>query len=70
MFVSIHHDNEIFCKWNQVLHLDYFSHPSSKLAAVLVLLRKQEGNLRVLLTTRSKALRTHASQTAFHEKRG
>jgi hypothetical protein len=39
--------------------------PRSKLAAVLVLLYEQAGELRVLLTTRSKALRTHAGQTAL-----
>ncbi|KAF9048679.1 NUDIX hydrolase domain-like protein [Panaeolus papilionaceus] len=36
-----------------------------KLAAVLVLLYEQDGILRVLLTTRSKLLRTHAGQTAL-----
>ncbi|KAF9463879.1 NUDIX hydrolase domain-like protein [Collybia nuda] len=39
--------------------------PRNKLAAVLVLLYEQAGELRVLLTTRSKALRTHAGQTAL-----
>lgn len=39
--------------------------PRSKLAAVLVLLYESAGQLRVLLTTRSKALRTHAGQTAL-----
>ncbi|KAF9265630.1 hypothetical protein L218DRAFT_860510, partial [Marasmius fiardii PR-910] len=34
-------------------------------AAVLALLYEQEGKLRVLLTTRSKQLRTHAGQTAL-----
>jgi coenzyme A diphosphatase NUDT7 len=36
-----------------------------KVAAVLVLLYEVEGQLRVLLTTRSKHLRTHAGQTAL-----
>ncbi|RDB29397.1 Nudix hydrolase 15, mitochondrial [Hypsizygus marmoreus] len=44
---------------------DLSVHPQSKLAAVLVLLYEQAGELRVLLTTRSKALRTHAGQTAL-----
>ncbi|TFK19117.1 hypothetical protein FA15DRAFT_727411 [Coprinopsis marcescibilis] len=39
--------------------------PVSRLAAVLVLLYEQNGQLRVLLTTRSKQLRTHAGQTAL-----
>ncbi|KAJ7060951.1 NUDIX hydrolase domain-like protein [Mycena amicta] len=39
--------------------------PPKRLAAVLVLLYEESGQLRVLLTTRSKALRTHAGQTAF-----
>jgi peroxisomal coenzyme A diphosphatase NUDT7 len=39
--------------------------PGAKLAAVLVLLYEQAGQLRVLLTTRSKSLRTHAGQTAL-----
>lgn len=37
----------------------------SKLAAVLVLLYEQDNELRVLLTTRSKHLRTHPGQTAL-----
>jgi len=41
------------------------SFPRSRLAAVLVLLYEDQGKLRVLLTTRSKALRTHAGQTAL-----
>ncbi|PPQ99142.1 hypothetical protein CVT24_009332 [Panaeolus cyanescens] len=41
------------------------SHTKFKLAAVLVLLYEQDGLLRVLLTTRSKLLRTHAGQTAL-----
>ncbi|KAI9570646.1 NUDIX hydrolase domain-like protein [Boletus coccyginus] len=36
-----------------------------KLAAVLVLLYEKEGELRVLLTTRSKLLRAHPGQTAL-----
>ncbi len=40
-------------------------YPPTKLAAVLVLLYEQQGILRVLLTTRSKELRTHAGQTAL-----
>ncbi|KAJ7583610.1 NUDIX hydrolase domain-like protein [Mycena floridula] len=36
-----------------------------KLAAVLVLLYEHAGHLRVLLTTRSQSLRTHAGQTAL-----
>lgn len=40
-------------------------YPRNKLAAVLVLLYEDEGVLRILLTTRSKALRTHAGQTAL-----
>lgn len=39
--------------------------PTSKLAAVLVLLYEQAGELRVLLTTRSKSLRAHPGQTAL-----
>lgn len=44
---------------------DLTSFPRSRLAAVLVLLYEDQGKLRVLLTTRSKALRTHAGQTAL-----
>ncbi|KAF7773689.1 hypothetical protein Agabi119p4_5856 [Agaricus bisporus var. burnettii] len=44
---------------------DLTPYPRSRLAAVLVLLYEEEGALRVLLTTRSKALRTHAGQTAL-----
>ena len=36
--------------------------PRNKLAAVLVLLFEKEGVLRVLLTTRSKTLRSHPGQ--------
>ncbi|KXN91661.1 Nudix hydrolase 15, mitochondrial, partial [Leucoagaricus sp. SymC.cos] len=39
--------------------------PKTRLAAVLVLLYEEDEKLRVLLTTRSKALRTHAGQTAL-----
>ncbi|KAI0249909.1 NUDIX hydrolase domain-like protein [Lactifluus subvellereus] len=39
--------------------------PISKLAAVLVLLYERAGGLRVLLTTRSKQLRSHPGQTAL-----
>ncbi|KAF7351408.1 Nudix hydrolase domain-containing protein [Mycena sanguinolenta] len=39
--------------------------PKAKLAAVLILLFEEAGQLRVLLTTRSKDLRTHAGQTAL-----
>lgn len=38
---------------------------SSKHASVLVLLYERDGIIHVLLTTRSKALRTHAGQTAL-----
>ena len=41
------------------------SHAVSKLAAVLVVLYERAGELRVLLTTRSKALRSHPGQTAL-----
>ncbi|TFK49521.1 hypothetical protein OE88DRAFT_1662001 [Heliocybe sulcata] len=41
------------------------SYPSTKLAAVLVLLFERAGELRVLLTTRSKSLRSHPGQTAL-----
>ncbi|KAF9000639.1 NUDIX hydrolase domain-like protein [Cyathus striatus] len=47
-------------------HHSLEKYPSNRLAAVLVLLfEDQDGQLRVLLTTRSKALRTHAGQTAL-----
>ncbi|KIM40589.1 hypothetical protein M413DRAFT_28396 [Hebeloma cylindrosporum] len=45
--------------------LSHFRHLQSRLAAVLVLLYEENGELRVLLTTRSKDLRTHAGQTAL-----
>ncbi|KAJ7634545.1 NUDIX hydrolase domain-like protein [Roridomyces roridus] len=44
---------------------DLSAFPKSRLAAVLILLYEEFGELRVLLTTRSKALRTHAGQTAL-----
>ena len=40
-------------------------YPLSKRAAVLVLLYERNDELRVLLTTRSKALRSHPGQTAL-----
>lgn len=61
--------------WNQaaiarlkshgIQNIDLSTFPSSSLAAVLVLLYEDAGQLRVLLTTRSKLLRTHAGQTAL-----
>lgn len=44
---------------------DLSSQPKEKLAAVLVLLYENAGELRVVLTTRSKLLRTHPGQTAL-----
>ncbi|KAL4066824.1 NUDIX hydrolase domain-like protein, partial [Scleroderma yunnanense] len=44
---------------------DLSSQPREKLAAVLVLLYEKAGELRVVLTTRSKFLRAHPGQTAF-----
>ncbi|KAI0833712.1 NUDIX hydrolase domain-like protein [Trametes gibbosa] len=41
------------------------SYPSARLAAVLVLLYEKAGELRVLLTTRSKSLRAHPGQVAL-----
>lgn len=41
------------------------NYPSTKLAAVLVLLYEKAGELRVLLTTRSKSLRAHPGQVAL-----
>ncbi|CDO76996.1 hypothetical protein BN946_scf184298.g23 [Trametes cinnabarina] len=41
------------------------NYPSTKLAAVLVLLFERAGELRVLLTTRSKSLRSHPGQVAL-----
>ncbi|KAF8969239.1 NUDIX hydrolase domain-like protein [Flammula alnicola] len=53
---------------NYLASLEYPDLPlnsQSKVAAVLVLLYEVDGDLRVLLTTRSKHLRTHAGQTAL-----
>jgi len=44
---------------------DLSQFPKNRLAAVLVLLFEEAGELRVLLTTRSKDLRTHPGQTAL-----
>ncbi|KAI0951448.1 hypothetical protein AcW1_008490 [Taiwanofungus camphoratus] len=52
-------------KSHQAEETDISGHPSSKLAAVLVLLYEKAGELRVLLTTRSKFLRAHPGQTAL-----
>ncbi|KAG8752049.1 hypothetical protein FRC14_007404 [Serendipita sp. 396] len=41
------------------------SYPKAKTAAVLLLLFEKQGVLRVVLTTRSKTLRTHPGQTAL-----
>jgi peroxisomal coenzyme A diphosphatase NUDT7 len=41
------------------------AHPRNKLGAVLMLLYERDGELRVLLTTRSKSLRSHPGQTAL-----
>lgn len=41
------------------------SYPTSKLAAVLILLYEKSGQIRVLLTTRAKSLRSHPGQTAL-----
>ncbi|KAG6813853.1 hypothetical protein H0H93_013237, partial [Arthromyces matolae] len=40
-------------------------HPETKLGAVLILLYEEAGELRVLLTTRSKTLRTYPGETAL-----
>ncbi|KAF9024954.1 hypothetical protein BDZ89DRAFT_1102386 [Hymenopellis radicata] len=48
-----------------IQNIDLSSRPRKSLAAVLVLVFEDAGQLRVLLTTRSKALRTHAGQTAL-----
>jgi len=47
------------------LGVDLSNQPREKLAAVLVLLYEKAGELRVLLTTRSKCLRAHPGQTAL-----
>ena len=39
--------------------------PHSRFAAVLVLLYEKNGELRVLLTTRAKTMRSHPGQTAL-----
>ncbi|KAI5998830.1 hypothetical protein EDD15DRAFT_2386662 [Pisolithus albus] len=44
---------------------DLSSQPKEKLAAVLVLLYENAGELRVVLTTRSQFLRTHPGETAL-----
>ncbi|KAH9481727.1 Nudix hydrolase 11 [Psilocybe cubensis] len=44
---------------------DLSGHQLKKIAAVLALLYEEDGKLRVLLTTRSRQLRTHAGQTAL-----
>lgn len=41
------------------------NHPRSMLAAVLLLIYEKAGSLRVILTTRSKSLRSHPFQTAL-----
>lgn len=41
------------------------AYASSKLAAVLILLYEKAGQIKVLLTTRSKLLRSHPGQTAL-----
>ncbi|KAI0784450.1 NUDIX hydrolase domain-like protein [Abortiporus biennis] len=50
---------------HQAETVDLSDRPNSKLAAVLVLLYEKSGELRVLLTTRSKSLRSHPGQTAL-----
>ncbi|OBZ72614.1 Nudix hydrolase 15, mitochondrial [Grifola frondosa] len=45
--------------------VDLSGYPVTKLAAVLILLYEKAGELRVLLTTRSKSLRAHPGQTAL-----
>ncbi|KAL5503912.1 hypothetical protein ACEPAH_7983 [Sanghuangporus vaninii] len=44
---------------------DLSKYPTNRLAAVLVLLYEKKGELHVLLTTRSKKLRSHPGQTAL-----
>ncbi|KAF8920155.1 NUDIX hydrolase domain-like protein [Mucidula mucida] len=48
-----------------IQNIDLSTRPPKSLAAVLVLVFEDAGQLRVLLTTRSKELRTHAGQTAL-----
>ncbi|KAI0671944.1 NUDIX hydrolase domain-like protein [Trametes maxima] len=50
---------------HQPEEVDLSGYPSAKLAAVLVLLYEKAGELRVLLTTRSKSLRAHPGQVAL-----
>ncbi|KAL1949823.1 hypothetical protein VTO73DRAFT_8704 [Trametes versicolor] len=50
---------------HQPEEVDLSNYPSTKLAAVLVLLYEKAGELRVLLTTRSKSLRAHPGQVAL-----
>ncbi|KLO08787.1 hypothetical protein SCHPADRAFT_858627 [Schizopora paradoxa] len=44
---------------------DFTPYPQKRLAAVLVLLYEKAGRIQVLLTTRSKTLRSHPGQTAL-----
>ncbi len=46
-------------------HISRLDIPKSRHAAVLILLYEKSGGLKVLLTTRSKTLRTHPGQTAL-----
>ncbi|KIM64264.1 hypothetical protein SCLCIDRAFT_640822 [Scleroderma citrinum Foug A] len=50
---------------NELEKLDLSDQPREKLAAVLVLLYQKAGELRVVLTTRSKLLRAHPGQTSL-----
>ncbi|KAI0366305.1 hypothetical protein BV20DRAFT_972030 [Pilatotrama ljubarskyi] len=50
---------------HQPEEVDLSGYPTAKLAAVLVLLYEKAGELRVLLTTRSKSLRAHPGQVAL-----
>ncbi|ETW82894.1 hypothetical protein HETIRDRAFT_54650 [Heterobasidion irregulare TC 32-1] len=50
---------------HQPEQVDLTTYPASKLASVLILLYDKAGELRVLLTTRSKSLRSHPGQTAL-----
>lgn len=51
--------------WPEHSMEEYPEFPSNKTAAVLVLLFMRNGHLRVLLTTRSKNLRSHPGQVAL-----
>ncbi|KIJ11989.1 hypothetical protein PAXINDRAFT_118517 [Paxillus involutus ATCC 200175] len=53
------------CKHSLCEKPDLSGIPTKKLASVLVLLYENAGELRVLLTTRSKLLRAHPGQTAL-----